>query len=161
MATPNLDTIADLIVERLKAGTYSKPFEVVEVVRPNQRHDNYVAKPWLCTVTMVALLPGSPYEEEGENPFYRMTAVFHAEVAVVQPEQDEHPIDQIGMQLIFEMAAAIATPAASWHTWEENALNSRWKPATSHAESGVLVTAGLTIEVDVSLRSDNPFESRG
>jgi len=161
MSTPNLDTIADLIVARLKAGMYTRPYEISNVVRPNQKFNNFVLEPWLCLVQMVELAPAADYEEEGTNPFYRMIATYHAETAVIQPDDDPAPHDQIASYLIWDMAKAITTPATSWHTWEDNALNTRWRPLVTFAENNAIVTAGLAIDVDVSLRSNDPYQIRG
>jgi hypothetical protein len=163
--TPVLDTIASLIVSRLQAGTYTGPYQIKEVKRPNQKHGNVVAKPFLCLVQMVDLgdTEGSNYEEEGgPNPYYRITATYVAETEVMQDEESNEPHDALASYLLFDMAKAIATAAGNdWAQWGGNAINSRWRPAVATAEDGSIMSVGLIIEVDVSLKSTDPYVSRG
>lgn len=162
MPAPVFDTIADLIVSRLKAGTYTNPYELKNVLRPNQRHSNIAPEPFLCIVQMLGLAPtGDNYEEEGSSPFYRMTATYHAETAVMQAEKDETPHDLVASYVVFDMAKAITVPNSSWQSWGGNALNSRWRPSIEVAENGSILTAGLQIDVDVCLSSIDPYTFRG
>lgn len=160
-----LDTIADLIVDRLKAATYTSPYGIKKVIRPNQKHGNVETGPFICLVQMVDLsgTDGSNYEEEaGLTPFYRMTAFYAVGTEVLQDDESEEPHDRLSTYLLFDMAKAItAGVAGDWAQWGGNALNSRWRPVIVTAEDGSIQVVGLMIEVDVCLQSTDPYTFRG
>lgn len=162
MAQTLFDTIADLIVARLEAGTYMPPYKPVNIVRPNQEHKNYSVEPYVCVVQLVALEPNEElnYVASGHPLAYNLRATYMIAVAIMQEGDDKEPQDAIATTLICDLAKAITVPADTWHQWNGNALMSRWKPAINLGEDGSITEAGLMIEVDTRVSEIDPYTFR-
>jgi hypothetical protein len=156
MAAPIWDQIADLILARVKAGTYTPTYQIGEVFRPNQRWKRPQPEAFSCYVAIEDFNPGSNPEVNNTQP---QDLVYKVGVYVMMPEDDLTPLDSIACYIISDLAKAITTPTDSWQTWSNLAANSHWQPFIEHHEDMSIVVAGVRITVQTRVSETDPYTS--
>lgn len=156
MPAPIWDQIADLIVTRVKAGTYTPTYQIANVVRPTQRWKRTTPQAFSVYVAIETFNPGSNPEVNNTQP---QDIVYKVGVHIITKEEDLTPLDSIACYVISDLAKAITTPNDSWQNWDNLALNSHWQPFIEHAEDMSVVVAGLRITVQTRVDEDDPYTS--
>lgn len=156
MPTPIWDQIADAIVDRVKAGTYTTPFQIQTVFRPNQRWRKPQPEQFSCFVVIESFNPGSNPEVHNTQP---QDLVYKVGVYVMMAEDDDTPFDTVACHLISDLAKAITTPNDSWQNWDNLALNSHWEPFIDLSEDMSVAVAGVRLTVQTRVSEADPYTS--
>lgn len=160
MANPVPEDIAATIVERIEDGTYTSPYKITKVVRPNRQQTNASIEHLECRVQFAGAEPNFDYTHDGNPIAQGFTFHFDCGVFLRPSDEDETPLDAIAFTVLSDLTKAITTPNATWHNWGGKAINSDYTWGLGMSVDGSTPAAILTIHAHTRFDIDDPTNFR-
>lgn len=159
MPTPVLESIAETIVTRIKAGTYTENYQIQKVTRPNKLQTNKSLEHLHCLV-----MQGNP--ERGEldhdgNPIaYAFNVPYLVYVHLRPSDTETTPLDTIVNYVTADVLKAITTPNATWHNFDSKAVNADYDFEHVVADDGSEAAVLITLRVETRFSQVDPYTFR-
>jgi hypothetical protein len=156
------EDIAELIVTRLQAGTYTAPYELKEIVRPARLGTGFQFEHLKCVVLQDPPQQNSDITLPGNPPAPGWTVPYRVEV-FIQPSTtnpNQEPLQTICNAVLAQVITALTTPNDAWHTWNNKAVNTLYESSVVQNDDGSIVTARVVLNVDCRHNEGDPTTAR-
>lgn len=161
MSNPVAESIALELKSRIEAVTTANGYfyEVVEVYRPARRPQ------WSPRGGMIVLLQGDAQYNDDLSPQSNPPGIawdqeFTLLGFIAADDTDETPVDALVNQAVADLIKGITIPAASWWTFDDNAVAASFTGVERVVPDGPL--EAFTLNLTVTYRTDetNPYTVR-
>lgn len=160
MADPIAKTIADTIVSRVNAGTYTAPYQLGTAYRPNRLQTNKAIDHLECRVVFAGGQPNPEISHQGNPAAQGWTFSYDIVVFMLPSDTSEVPLDDIVATIHSDLVKAITTPQDTWHNWGGNAINSDYEMSVGASPDGAVPAAILTVNVHTRFSENDPTAFR-
>lgn len=160
MSTPVLESIAVTLADRIKDGTYTAPYQIRKVVRPNKLQTNKELGDLECMVRQGTPQRNEELDYDG-NPMALGFDVPYVAVVFLRPsDTDTTAIDTIANYVMADVVKAITTPNATWHNWGSKAINSTYDLALEVSDDASQAAVIVTVNVQTRFSITDPYTFR-
>lgn len=160
MADPIAKTIADTIVTRVNAGTYTAPYQLKTAYRPNRLQTNKPIDHLECRVVFAGGQPNPEISHQGNPEAHGWTYSYDIVVFILPSDTSEVPLDDIVFRIHADLVKAITTPVATWTEWGVGAFNSDYEMSVGSSPDNAIPAAILTVNVHLRFDINNPENVR-
>jgi hypothetical protein len=156
------EDIAELILARLKDGTYTAPYQLTNFVRPSRLGANFQKEHLLCAVLQdvpqrnPALdLWGNPAAIAWTVP-YRVTVFLMPSMLAPIPDA----LDTVANHVFADVMKVMTTPESSWFNWSNKAVDTAYEPMLIQNDDGSVSAATVTFNVHCRHSENDPTVAR-
>jgi hypothetical protein len=162
MPTPVFEDIAEQILARLKAGTYAEPYKPIEFVRPKYLGSDFQYDHLKCVVLQDTPQRNEDIDIPGNPPAVGWTVPYRVETFITPNETNPNalPLHTVANYVLADVIKVLTTPIDEWFTWNNRAPNTQYETAILQNESGSIVTAQVTLNVDCRHNENDPYTAR-
>lgn len=160
MATPIAEDMLNTLVERVKDGTYTSPYQIKKVIRPNRLQTNAPVGHLECRVVMSGGEPNEAYTHDGNPVAQGYTFHFDIAVFVMLEESDERPLDQVMLILWSDITKAITIPNDTWFHIGGKAIDATYEWVMGSSNDGAVPAAIVTVHANTRFDIHDPTQIR-
>lgn len=160
MSVTVCEAIAEVIQERLEELVGgSELTDVVEVIRPTVRGD-FTPQDNQIVITVGETVEVPELSCPGNPPATCWETTYNIRCRIMPAEDDTDEKSQLTSQFFADVIKAITTPVASWHQFDNNAINARLGAIENNNSEAF---EGVTVPVIVTYRTpeNDPYTVRG